>query len=213
MNESSIDDRRALRVGAVAAVVVVALVGFLVWARVHDRDRGDDHPAAPAHEVRAELGPGSVVGYTSPSALEIQPVALDYSRTAPQISDYPGPVCSTSVALHEYSNAVVIEVERFASSTSDRVDSDHDPNLTWPCEHADPLPVGYPRFLRKPLGDRPVLTANLLTAPSTVGLAPASGPAETFEDVPEPDDGEPLAPVTIDPAWKPVPLLAAPPAL
>ncbi len=216
-NEPSETSYMLSQIGGVIALIVFVIMGIGLYSTSHDagssstRASGSDSGSGTGEYTMPEMrftrfdaGPGTLIGYRYPSELTLEFVVLD----ADGHYAFSGPTCDTQVSVHEQSNAVVVEVTRTARSTNWLDPGAPDPDLSDVCESAEENPRSTSHKLQEPLGDRPILTAAPQVDPMTVDLAPAAGPAQPLQEVPTPGVKQPLTPVPINPAWRPVPLLA-----
>ncbi|MEZ5210656.1 DUF6199 family natural product biosynthesis protein [Gordonia sp. (in: high G+C Gram-positive bacteria)] len=206
------------RIGGVFALVMLVIGGVMLYnvsrdasSRRADSTSPGTVPSYQSPEIRSlhkDLGAGTLVGYRYPSELTLEFVVLDSGRR----SGFPAPSCDTGVSVYEHTNAIVVEVTRSAHVTTWSDEADVQPQLEHACDGVVEKPSTIRRQFDKPLGGRPILTAAPMVDPATVGLAYAGRPAQPLEEVAKPGVKQPLRPVTIDPAWQPVPLLAPAPA-
>lgn len=210
-NEPSDDAHSLAQVGSVFALVVLLVVGIvLASTQGGGDDDADDSAATPSSEpsptttidrrtpyfTTREIGPGSILGYDHPSTLTIRLVVFGAPRLSIDGS------CKTRVGVYEHTNAVIVSVTRVEES--DGYGTFHNRDCTDP----DDLYVAK-HSLNEPLGQRPVLTAAPIAAdPVRHGLSVITAPPEPLVEYPRPGVRPRLEPVSIDPAWTPVPMLS-----
>ncbi|AZG44980.1 DUF6199 family natural product biosynthesis protein [Gordonia insulae] len=202
-NEPS-DEAYAMKsVGAVMSIIaLIVAVVVIASLQTHTGRHAASEPTessvpytAPAMPPARDLGPGTMVGYLYPSALTVEFVVLDDTTGYSTMGG-----CSTVVAVHEHTNAIVVQVGR-----SQRPGWDG----TFRACAEKQVPDVVSRSLTRPVGSRPILTAAPVTAAAEVGLAygPAVRPTP-LDEYPRPGVVRALTPVRIDPTWRSVPLLA-----
>ncbi len=213
-NEPSETSYALSRIGGVVSLVAIMVMITMMYGLSRDTEEARQRAAEPTSSYQipdltprytdVAMGAGTLVGYVYPSEHTIEFVVLQRPDPGIFIS------CPTGVSIYEHTNAIVVQVTAEASRISGALDEPmSEKELVGKCAAQQPVAQTQSRDLVHPIGDRPILTAAPLADPAEFGLAygPRVRP-EPLAEVPQPGVVERQQRVRIDPAWKPVPLLA-----